>query len=75
MRKYGYNSRTRRYEWHESDLSDNAGEISVDTSGDVSIGIGGGLGIDTANGDLTMKIAPGISVDLGGGSDPFNSSF
>jgi len=43
---------------------DNAGKLSIDTSGDPSIGIGGGLGIDLANGDLTMQIAPGLSIDL-----------
>lgn len=72
MRRSVYNPRTGRYEWQENPL-DNAGDMTIDTSGDPSIGLGGGLGIDLVNGDLTMKVAPGFSIDLGGGSDPFSN--
>lgn len=59
-----YSARYGRYV-DDEDTSDNAGQVSIDTSGDLSVGIGGGLGIDTANGDLTVQIAPGISIDTG----------
>lgn len=34
--------------------SDNAGSVGVDSSGHLTVGLGGGLGIDTVNGDLTV---------------------
>lgn len=48
----------------KDDEHDNAGEVTLDvTDGDVAIGIGSGLTIDT-DGDLGIKIAPGVSIDL-----------
>lgn len=45
--------------------ADNAGDISIGANtGDLNIGIGGGLVIDTATGDLGIEIAPGISIDF-----------
>lgn len=53
--------------------SDNAGELGLElTDGDLAIGIGGGLTIDSG-GDLGLQIAPGISIDLGGNDG--NSGF
>jgi hypothetical protein len=44
--------------------TNNAGQVSIDaTDGDVAIGIGGGLTIDS-DGDLGIQIAPGISIDI-----------
>lgn len=44
--------------------NDNLGKPSIDVSdGDLAIGIGGGLTIDS-DGDLGLQIAPGISIDL-----------
>lgn len=71
----------RRRDWRrfnqnftQTGLPDNP--IAIDTDGHISVGIGGGMGIDVVNGDLTMKIGPGASVDLGGGSDSsFGSGF
>lgn len=45
------------------DPKDNAGSVSVDTDGDLAIGIGGGLTIDS-DGDLGIQIAPGLSIDF-----------
>jgi len=42
---------------------DNAGQVSIDTDGDLAVGIGGGLTIDS-DGDLGIQIAPGISIDF-----------
>lgn len=54
-------------------IGDNAGEIGIEiTDGDLAIGIGGGLTIDT-DGDLGLSIAPGISIDLSGNDG--NSGF
>ena len=57
---YDRNSGYGRYPYN-----DNAGQIGIDTSGDLTIGIGGGLGIDTKDGDLTVEVVPGISIDTG----------
>lgn len=47
------------------------GDLSYDaSSGDLAIGIGGGLAIDTANGDLAIDLG-GVAFDIGGGSDSF----
>lgn len=54
------------------DSSDNLGDISITNTGELSFGMGGGLGIDT-DGDLTLKIAPGFSIDLG--TNDSNSGF
>jgi len=46
------------------DNTKNSGKLSVDaTDGDVAIGIGGGLTIDS-DGDLGIQIAPGISIEI-----------
>lgn len=44
---------------------DNAGQVGINTGGDLAIGIGSGLTIDT-DGDLGIQIAPGVSIDLSG---------
>ena len=42
----------------------NAGKVSIDvTDGDLAIGIGSGLTIDS-DGDLGIQIAPGLSIDF-----------
>ena len=47
-----------------SDNTKNNGKLSIDaTDGDVAIGIGGGLTIDSS-GDLGLQIAPGLSIEL-----------
>lgn len=62
--------RHNRYDcWHDecrmARKSDNAGDVSIGVNtGDLNIGIGGGLTIDTATGDLGVEIAPGLSVDF-----------
>lgn len=56
-----------RYSCYELECkNDNAGEVGIDTDGDLNIGIGGGLTIDPSDGSLGMKIAPGISIDFDG---------
>jgi hypothetical protein len=40
--------------------------VSVTTDGGLSVGIGGGLGVDPADCSLTVQIAPGVSVDTDG---------
>lgn len=49
---------------------DNVGQLGVDTEGDLTIGIGGGLAIDLADGDVVVDV-PGTNLgvdveDLGG---------
>lgn len=44
---------------------DNAGQVSIGANtGDVNLGIGGGLTVDLEDGELGIQIAPGISIDL-----------
>lgn len=40
--------------------SDNAGKIGMDLDGDLTMGIGGGMGIDLTDGSLTVG---GIDMD------------
>lgn len=43
----------------------NAGDLGFDvTDGDLTIGLGDGLAIDTETGDLELEIAPGLDVPL-----------
>jgi hypothetical protein len=54
-----------RSECQDEKRTDNAGDLSIGANtGDLNIGIGGGLVIDTATGDLGVQIAPGISIDF-----------
>lgn len=47
-----------------NDNTKNAGKLSIDaTDGDLAVGIGGGLTMDT-DGDLGVQIAPGISIEF-----------
>jgi hypothetical protein len=43
--------------------NDNVGEIGIDTSGDLTIGIGGGLAVDLADGDIVVDI-PGTNIGI-----------
>lgn len=45
--------------------ADNAGQVGIDNQGDLTIGIGGGLGIDTSDGSLTYG-SGGFSIDTDG---------
>jgi hypothetical protein len=45
---------------------DNAGSIGIDTDGDLTVGIGSGLAIDTSDGSLEIQVAPGIYIDTDG---------
>lgn len=45
---------------------DNAGEIGVNTNGDLTVGLGNGLTMDLTDGSLGMRIAPGVSIDFDG---------
>lgn len=44
---------------------DNTGQLGIDNQGDLTIGIGGGLGIDTSDGSLTFG-SGGFSIDTDG---------
>ena len=47
-----------------SDNTKNSGKLSIDaTDGDLAIGIGGGMTIDSS-GELGIQIAPGLSIGL-----------
>lgn len=48
-----------------SSPDDNTGQVGIDNQGDLTIGIGGGLGIDTSDGSLTFG-GGGFSVDTDG---------
>lgn len=39
---------------YRNDSTDNVGEAGIDSSGNLTIGIGGGVGIDVVNGDITI---------------------
>jgi len=53
-RSYGY-----------GDTDSNAGQLGVDLgSGDLTVGIGNGMAIDTRTGDLEIEIAPGLDIDV-----------
>jgi hypothetical protein len=49
---------------HDDDR-DNAGDIGIDSSGDVEIGIGGGLTVDS-DGDVGINIGGGVTIDSDG---------
>lgn len=58
-------SKHQRYACTETECrTDNAGTLSMDTDGDLNIGIGNGLTIDPTDGSLGVQIAPGISIDF-----------
>lgn len=63
----------RRPSYSGYDPNDNVGQISVGLDGDLNIGIGGGLTIDTADGDLGVQ-AGGIAFDFGSDSGSSGSS-
>lgn len=45
--------------------ADNAGDLSIDPrTGDLNIGIGGGLTVDLEDGDIGVEAAPGIALDF-----------
>jgi hypothetical protein len=48
-----------------SSSSDNAGQLGIDNQGDLTIGLGGGLGIDTSDGSITFG-SGGFSIDSDG---------
>jgi hypothetical protein len=55
-----------------NDPSDNFGDVSITSDGDLAVGIGGGLSVDDDG--LNVQVAPGLSVDTSpdtdsGGSD------
>lgn len=45
--------------------SDNAGQLGIDNQGDLTVGLGGGLGVDTSDGSLTFG-SGGFSIDSDG---------
>jgi len=47
------------------DDNDNAGDIGINTSGELTIGIGGGLTVDT-DGDVGISLGGGVSIDTDG---------
>lgn len=48
-----------------SSSDDNAGQVGIDNQGDLTMGIGGGFGIDTSDGSLTIG-GGGFSIDTDG---------
>lgn len=46
--------------------SDNAGDLGVDFDGDLTVGLGNGLGIDTSDGSLEIEVFPGVYIDTDG---------
>lgn len=48
------------------DAADNAGLPSINTDGNLAMGLGSGLAVDLSDGSLGIQIAPGITVDLDG---------
>lgn len=44
---------------------DNAGEVGVDLQGDLTVGLGGGLVVDTTDGSIGMKVG-GVTIDFDG---------
>jgi hypothetical protein len=61
----GASARTRQADTDTDTDDDNVGQFGIDTSGDLTVGTGGGRGVDLANGDLTVEVAPHFSVDTG----------
>jgi hypothetical protein len=51
--------------WDSQCQQDNAGRIGMDTQGDLTIGLGGGLAMDMSDGSLGMNIG-GITFDFDG---------
>lgn len=49
--------------FEDDENDDNAGKIGVNNEGELTVGLGSGLGID-AEGDLNLEVAPGFSVEL-----------
>lgn len=45
-----------------SDSSDNVGDVTINTEGNLSIGIGSGLAIDPTDGSIGFKVG-GITID------------
>lgn len=62
---YGYCSRHNRYSCALCRSSDNLGDVSIGSDGDIAFGIGGGLTIEP-DGDLGIQVAPGFSIEFGG---------
>jgi hypothetical protein len=48
------------------DNESNTGRIGIDTGGDLTMGIGSGLGIDLSDGSLTVDVGSGVHIDVGG---------
>jgi len=60
----GYCRRHNNYNCY--DCSDNGPGIGIDTDGDLTVGIGGGLGIDATDGSLEIEVMPGVYLDTDG---------
>lgn len=59
---------TKKCKKHEryncySCTDDNAGDVSVNTDGGLSIGVGGGLAIDPSDGSLGIQVG-GVTFDM-----------
>lgn len=55
----------RRRQRSYVDDGDNAGQLGVNSEGDLTIGLGNGLTVDAEDGSIGVEIAPGFSIDLG----------
>ncbi len=54
----------KRDEDDDTTTKSNAGSVSVNTDGGMSVGIGGRLAIDTSDGSLGIHVG-GVTIDLG----------
>lgn len=51
--------------WDSECQRDNSGRIGIDTQGDLTMGLGGGLAIDLSDGSLGMNVG-GVTIDFDG---------
>lgn len=61
-----HNATTARRLTSGNRRASNLGQPTIDLSGGMSIGLGNGLTLDTRDGSLGMRLAPGISLDFDG---------
>lgn len=57
--------RVRKTAAYGTNQDSNVGQLGVDvTDGDLTVGLGNGLAIDTQTGELELEIFPGVDIPL-----------
>jgi len=61
----GCGQRVRKTAAYGTNQGSNAGQLGVDvTDGDLTVGLGNGLAIDVATGEVELQIFPGVDIPL-----------